>query len=879
MLSDVQTDPQTVSKFESRRTLVGHELQKKLDAPGRLKRVSLVVGVVILVCVTAVISLLLHMGISQSRLSADDARRQFTSLMELQSRQLAVQTMDYANWDESITALLTQKDTLWWKKNAGDYAVSTFDLAFSVVFNADNQLLFKATQRDRNIELEQLHLNDSLKVILAQARSRPLEGAATAVSASGYIQLQNQLYSVTAVRFRPESGSYITNPQPDALLVFAKSVAESILPITADVMDLPGLELVNEVPTGFIEVPVLLANAAPFSYVVWQPRMYSQKPLQEITPWVGALLLLILAAVAYAGLHAQKLMRQILSDSRQKVMLAERNDSVLNAVEDTILGIDAKGNVIFANPAASSLMGMKQADLLSLNLTNLLPEKCSSLLMSALKSGHRWNSPSSGLTDSNGRTFPAEVSFTTIRSTESFSGGVVAIRDISDRKFFEDQLYRKANYDALTGAPNRNYFAEYVGKCLEGTHLDGTLMMVDLDGFKKINDSMGHETGDLLLQRAYARLVEKVGPSNTVARFGSDEFAICLSGCATREQAGSLAQDIVDTLSEAFDLSGHIVWSGASVGIAIFPTDGVSSNDLLRHAEMAMYKSKSMGKNSFTFYSAEMDIDTQSRRALEVDLRRAMAQKELELFYQPIVDIGSKSLSHVEALLRWRDPHKGLIAPDAFIPLAEETGLIVDIGVWVFEESCRQLAAWHEAGLESSVGIAVNVSGRQVPHGLPLELIANTLQRYELDASRMSFEITESVLLGSSESVNEWFNGVRSLGIRLMIDDFGTGYSSLSYLKHLQAAALKIDKSFVSGVAGETENKEDQSLVLAIISMAHSLDLPVIAEGVETTAQAEWLIRNQCDCAQGYLFGRPTDSETFSSTFVARSPPPLAPMT
>lgn len=872
MLIDSPPSPQTVSKFES------GKLQRlpdagKLGASDTLKRVSLVVGVVILVCVFAVIALLMHMGSSQSRLSAEDSRRQFASLLELQSRQLSVQALDYSNWDESIAALLVRKDRAWWSKNAGEYAISTFELAFSVVFDANNRILFDAKQSDRDIDLEQLSKSDALKMVLSQTRSRPLEGAATTVSATGFVQLNGQLYAVAAVRFRPETSTSPANPEPDALLVFGKSVAESVLPITADVMGLPGLEIVQEVPAGFTDVPIPLADSTRFGFVVWQPRAHSQKPIQDILPWVGGLLILALMAVIYAGLHAQKLMKQILEDSRQRVSLAERNRSVLNAVDDAILGIDLNGTVTFANPSASKLLLLTSDDILTLEIKDLLPLEYSGPLLTALNSGQRWSSLSSTLIDSKGRRFPAEVSCTVIRHNDKIRGGVIGIRDISERKFFEDQLYLKANFDALTGAPNRNYFAEYVGNCLMvmGSDQSGALMLVDIEGFKKINDSMGHDTGDLLLRYAYERLVATVSPANMVARFGNDEFAVCLGGCKNQAEAAEIAQKVLNAFSESFNVLGHVVWAGASIGISVFPTDGSTPNDLLRRAEMAMYKAKSLGKDEFSFYSADLDVDTQSRRTLEVDLRRALAQNELELFYQPIVTMGSVAVSHVEALLRWRDPKKGLISPDTFIPLAEETGLIVEMGVWVLEESCRQLAAWHKAGLDAHVGVAINVSGRQVPRGLSLACITETLSRYGLDGSQVSFEITESVLLDGSGTVAEWLSGVRNLGIRLMIDDFGTGYSSLSYLKHLQAAALKIDKSFVWGVAGASENKEDQSLVLAIISMAHSLGLPVIAEGVETNEQADWLLRNQCDFAQGYLYGRLLPAENFRSSIVPLS--------
>jgi EAL domain-containing protein (putative c-di-GMP-specific phosphodiesterase class I) len=311
-------------------------------------------------------------------------------------------------------------------------------------------------------------------------------------------------------------------------------------------------------------------------------------------------------------------------------------------------------------------------------------------------------------------------------------------------------------------------------------------------------------------------------------------------------------------MGNVFDLRGHSVWSGASIGIAIYPDNSHTATDLLRCAEMAMYKAKVQGRKTYCFYDPSMTDSILLSRSLELRLRQALALKHFQMFYQPIMAIGNLQISHVEALLRWKDPEIGLISPDAFIPLAEETGLIVELGAWVLDESCRQLADWYGRGLDPKIGVAINVSGRQVPQGLPLDLIKTTLTRYGLTGQQLSIEITESVLFDSSAAVTRWLEGIRAMGIKLMIDDFGTGYSSLSYIKHVRADTIKIDKGFITGVV---EQQEDQSLVRAILAMSHSLNLPVIAEGVETQEQMDWLKAQGCDFAQGYLFSRPMPSE------------------
>jgi diguanylate cyclase (GGDEF)-like protein len=453
------------------------------------------------------------------------------------------------------------------------------------------------------------------------------------------------------------------------------------------------------------------------------------------------------------------------------------------------------------------------------------------------------------------------LSITPVWRAETLEGAVVVFRDITERKKIQDEIYRRAHFDTLTGAPNRNLLAERLGQEMSragGQSRPFAVMVIDIDSFKKVNDSMGHDAGDLLLQQVYDRVCGCLGEGDFAARLGGDEFALVLPGVTDQSAATPLASTLIDTLGKVFGLRGHSVWTGASVGISFYPQDGQTAADLLRCAEMAMYKAKDEGRKTHHFYNRAMTENILLSRSLEVSLRQALVQQHFLIFYQPILTIATQELSHMEALVRWQDPARGLIGPDAFIPLAEETGLIVDIGAWVLDEGCRQLADWHGRGLDAKVGIAVNVSGRQVPQGLPLAYVTQTMEKHGISGPQLSFEITESVLFDRSPAVTAWLDGIRSLGIKLMIDDFGTGYSSLSYLKHFRADALKIDKSFIAGVV---DQHEDQSLVRAILAMSHSLNLPVIAEGVETQEQLDWLRAQGCDFAQGYWFSRPVPAD------------------
>lgn len=826
-------------------------------AVATLKKVSAALGGVIFLSLAAMLLLLLHMGDSHDELAAADAQRQFSSLLELQSRQLATQALDYSNWDEAIEALLVKRDTKWWAANAGDYAVTTFGLSFSLVIDGRDKATFVALTKDLPLTVPEITAAPSLQALLRSARNRPLLGNAALVAATGLVNVQGQVYSVAAVRFRTETPASKRNPDPEALLLFGRSVLDSVLPITAEVMGVRDLQLGQDSTPEQVAVRLELADGEPAGAVTWPSPTPGRKMVVSVLPWMGGLFLLVLAAVVYAALRTQRLTREILAESRLRQMLAVRNRSILDAADDGIIGIDRQSRIIFVNPAAMQILRQPESALFGLDLHQVLLPQTADVLQSALANGESWSSASEMLCDSAGRMFPAELSITMVRHNHVIDGAVVVFRDITERKSIEDQIHHRANFDALTGAPNRNLLSDRLSKEIalaRQSGRSGAVMLIDIDRFKKVNDSMGHEAGDLLLQQAYDRLRKCVGTVDTVARLGGDEFVLIFPNVSDTQSAKQMAKTLLAELSHGFDLLGHSVWAGGSLGIAFYPGDGETSADLLRHAEMAMYKAKHEGRNSYQFYEQAMAEHIQAYRSLEVNLRQALVQQQLLLHYQPILDLKTERMSHMEALVRWRDPERGLISPDAFIPLAEETGLIVDIGIWVLDEGCRQLAAWHAQGLDASIGIAINVSGRQVPRGLSVESVAATLARHNMAGTLLNLEITESVLFDRSPAVMEWLHGIRALGIKLMIDDFGTGYSSLSYLKHFRAGALKIDKSFIAGVV---DKNEDQSLVRAILAMAHSLDLPVVAEGVETQEQAAWLREHGCDYAQGYLFGRP----------------------
>ena len=435
------------------------------------------------------------------------------------------------------------------------------------------------------------------------------------------------------------------------------------------------------------------------------------------------------------------------------------------------------------------------------------------------------------------------------------------IKALTERK--QAHLYRLAHYDALTELPNRLLFLDRLGQALGQARRNGRLaavMLLDFDRFKAINDTFGHTAGDELLRAIGRRIVECVREGDTVARLSGDEFTILLPNIQQRNNAAIVAQKVLDNLQRPFSLNGHEVFITTSIGIALYP-DGADSETLLKHADTAMYKVKEFGGNAYKFYSVEMTMADLRRLSLETQLRKAIERHELTLHYQPQAEIRSGVIFGAEALLRWQHPELGVIAPSEFIPLAEETGLIVPLGEWVLHTACAQNRAWQEAGLPA-LRMAVNLSSRQFRQGNLADIVLAALEAAHLDSLWLELELTESVLLQDTQTTASILNELSRIGVHLSIDDFGTGYSSLSYLKRFTIDMLKIDQSFVRDI---TTDPDDTEIVSAIIAMSHSLGIKAIAEGVESDAQLSFLCQKGCDAIQGYCLSRPLPADEFEN--------------
>ena len=554
-----------------------------------------------------------------------------------------------------------------------------------------------------------------------------------------------------------------------------------------------------------------------------------------------------------------------LKEDEKKLRLAS---TVFQTATEAVMVTDANNLIVAVNQAFTSITGYAESEVLGKD-----PELLSSghhdfdfykEMHDELTATGKWQGEICNRRK-NGEVYFEWLSITALQNKSGELESYVSLfSDITKRKKAEDKIYHQANYDSLTGLANRNLFIDRFEQSIavaKREHKSVALLFIDLDGFKHVNDNFGHSKGDQLLKYAAQRIESAVRTSDSVARLSGDEFAIMLCGDNDVYINEKVATKVLAELATPFQLAEKEAHVTASIGIAIFPDDGHLSEDLLAKADSAMYKAKEKGKNNVQFFTKEMDIKAQKRRSLEIELRKSIKNNELVLHYQPIHELKTGKVVSAEALIRWVHPQRGLISPVEFIPLAEYIGFIVEIGDWVLAQACKQAKIW-QSKLKCAPKISVNISSAQLHRPDFIRKLKRILVQSNLPPEFLTLEMTESLLIEEDIHTLDKLQAIRDLGIDLSIDDFGTGYSSLSYLKRFPINILKIDRAFIKDI---TTNNEDEALTCAILSIAKSLNLKVVAEGVEEKAQCDMLAKHNCQFVQGYFFSKAITGEAFTA--------------
>lgn len=797
---------------------------------------------------------------SQDKLVAEDSRRQFRGLAELYGMQLASHVRDYSNWTEAVQKLAIEPDPVWWKDNAGDFAVNGFKLDHSLFVTGQNQLLFHSAADKGGPKIE---LTPSLQALIESARAKPRTADAEEAVAVGYIELDGAIMMAAAATLASTEDN-LTIPDENATLVFARRLEGKVLD------NIGRLMAVEKIAVGKlqdmshpVELPVALLDGAPWGVVSWEPPTPGVSILKKLLPLAVIFMLAIGGGMAYAQVRSRKLKERMLAEEDQLATAKSRATEILSTAAHGIFGVDREGVIQYVNAGAVNISGYAANELIGRSVYRMVAETMAgsrpvadgaSPVEEAMTKNVTVQGGVTKFRRKDGAIYYIKFTVAPTLQDDRVVGAVVSFVDVSSQVEANKKLREQQTYDPLTRLYSRKFFVEALARKINDTRGPAvlTVILLDLDNFKQINDSFGYAAGDLLLKKVSDRIQASATKTAWIARIGADDFLIALPEERERSGVRGEVQRIIEHVSGRYVLDGAEAWVSVSAGVSVYPEDGEEPTELLHNAELAMRSARQLGPNNLEFFSRDLVERRKRAYALESELRSAIAEDQLRVEYQPIVLTSTGEVSHLEALLRWNSPSLGPISPAEFIPIAEDSGLIADIGNWVFEECCRQVRAWRDDGLQLSV--AINVSSQQVPDKLPASKIRQLLDDHGVSGDQILIEITESVLISSPVDFKKWLLEVKALGIRVVLDDFGTGYSSLAYLSQYKIDGLKIDKTFVSRI---DTHEDDRLLIGSILSMAHSLGLAVTAEGVETASQMDWLAENRCDYLQGYLFARP----------------------
>jgi diguanylate cyclase (GGDEF)-like protein/PAS domain S-box-containing protein len=810
---------------------------------------------------TAMLAVVLFISYSAAR-QTQDAQEQSTraigGAIGTKVEEVARTAQDYARWNDAVRHLDLDFDLEWADSNVGRYIYETFGYDVTFIIGRDDRTLYATIDGERRTA-NGFRLAPGLDDLVAGARLIPRDQSG---AVSGYLMLDGLVAIFGASPITPEPDEPIeTPPGPRPVLVYAQFLDRGLLDPIAEGLGLADLRAVPPQPETQVMLPLSAPDGADLGGLAWQPPPLGREFIRDIMPALLLAFGLIAGFACLVLLHARK--------SELAIRASEaRFRDVADASADWIWETDAEGRLVFLSERFTEVMALTPQTFLTRPLGQLLDaaDRTETVvdLRRAMDARQPFRDLLCQLENGMGRScilrFAGKPAFDHV-------GGFLGYRGIASDVTAQVEAERRARYlalyDPVTDLPNRELLRQRLDDALAGLRrCDGmvAVLLLDLDRFKGINDSFGHAAGDRLLRACSGRLKACLRQTDTVARIGGDEFALIQAGVEAVDQAQALCRRLLSALVEPFDLDGHEVIITASIGVALAPVDAEEPGRLLQHADVALYRAKDEGRNTFRFFEPEMDSRLQRRRELERDLRAALARGQLEVHYQLQVDLRSQEPVGVEALARWHHPERGWVPPQEFISVAEETGLILPLGEWVLRTACAQVAAWPE------LRISVNLSPVQFRHGDLIGLIRRVLEDSRLEAGRLELEITEGVLLSDTMSALTTLTSLRELGVRIAMDDFGTGYSSLGYLQTFTFDTIKIDRSFVGAIE---RRSEAEAIVRAVVGLGHSLGIRTCAEGVETAGQFAFLEGEGCDEVQGYYFSRPVSASDLARLLAA----------
>ncbi|WP_246191407.1 bifunctional diguanylate cyclase/phosphodiesterase [Aureimonas leprariae] len=824
---------------------------------------GMVVATVFLVLVFALIS-----AHRQNSLAVESSTQLAETAISVKEREIARNLKDYAVWEDAYRNLHENLDLAWAATDgnvgANIYTGLGYEMAF--VVSPEGKTVYAVMNGEPGAPV------DAFATIPTGLRELVARGAVDAEPAVGFLRSGSDAFLVAATAIvLPSADRAALPPSSRSVLIFAKKFDAKFLARIGEEYLLQNLRIVPSATASLgAAVPLRSLDGADLGFVSWSPEKPGTDLLRFLLPPMaislvafGLFAFLVLRHTKRSAAEIETSARTIEAYARTLEDSEARFRDVAEASSDWIWESDRDMRMVYFSARFTEVTGLAAAGVLGRTLEQFFViERADEAWQSraqALRAQESFRDLRCRYHDASGLLRVCRLAARPIVDhAGSFAGYRGTATDITSEVEAQARATHLALHDALTGLPNRVLFHQRLGQALEADADERSRLAVlclDLDHFKEVNDTLGHAAGDILLQEVGQRLNACILPSDTVARLGGDEFAIVQNGVNQPLEANALSRRILESLNRPYMVDGSELHVGVSIGVAFAEAENDGADALLKNADIALYRAKQSGRATMRVFEPRMDIELQARKALEYDLRQALARNQLEVHYQPLVELENGRIAGVEALARWRHPEHGLVPPSSFIPLAEDTGLIVGIGEWVLRTACAQAAAWPE------LRVAVNLSPIQFRHSELVETVRQVLVDTGLAPHRLELEITESVLLHDAAAAREILTALKETGVFIVMDDFGTGYSSLGYLNSFPFDKIKIDKSFISDLSAEKSN----AIVRSVIGLGQSLNMITTAEGVETPEQVEFLLREGCEQVQGYHFGRPIPADAMTT--------------